>query len=66
MTEDQKTLIQEEMYKLKVDLDKLMRTPKRTQSFKHDESIARLEGKISGLGMAVYLLAPTDHNIIEQ
>jgi hypothetical protein len=66
MSDEQKEIIQMAVYKLKVEHDKLLRTPKRGQTFNHEHEIARVEGKIAGLGLAVLLLTPADPNPIEQ
>jgi hypothetical protein len=66
MNEEQITIIDREIYRLKAIADKLERTPKRGQQFNHSEEIARTYGEILGLKKAKLLLQPVDPNLIEQ
>ncbi len=56
------------IFALEIELDRLKAKPKRTQQFGHNESIANLEGEISGLRWALFncFNEVSEPNIIEQ
>lgn len=66
MDEDQTRIIDAEILRLKIELDRLENSQRRSRRCNHEKEIYTIGGRITGLKMAKLLLVKRDHNLIEQ